>query len=94
VPDLIGGAAGIRTPGLRIANGKKAIFVDHILGFENSTNLPKTLTKRSREQETDYEEVRPSDTHLDKFWQRFGNGKNELANTSLPPGNHQTNQSS
>jgi len=54
VIDLIGGAEGDRTPDLRIANRKKAIFVDHFFGLENQHFLPKTLTKSSREQEIDY----------------------------------------
>jgi len=43
--DFIGGAEGDRTPDLRIANGKKAIFMDGFLGLENHHFLPKTLTK-------------------------------------------------
>jgi hypothetical protein len=43
--DLIGGAEGDRTPGLRIANGENGVFMDNFLGLEIRHLLPKTLTK-------------------------------------------------
>ncbi len=75
------GGEGYRTPDLRIASGKTRVFMDHILSLENSTNLPKTLTKCSREQEIDYYELRPQKTDSDYFWQRIGNGKVEQENS-------------
>jgi hypothetical protein len=42
---VVGGAEGDRTPGLRIANGKNGLFIDHILVYENPPFSPKTLTK-------------------------------------------------
>jgi hypothetical protein len=46
--------------------------------LKTQQNLPKTLKKRSREQDFDYYELLPADTHFDEFWQPFGNGENYL----------------
>jgi hypothetical protein len=43
-----------RNPDLRIANGKRRVFMDHFFGLETRDFLPKTLKKGSREQEINY----------------------------------------
>jgi hypothetical protein len=57
--------------------------MDHFFGLEKRHFSPNLLTKRSREQEIDYYELRPQKTNFDYFWQRFGTGKSRQEFTKI-----------